>query len=203
MFCRSALLLSFCENRFSLSQLIKKLNSTERGALFDIFASPGWSPLRMRTKVVSFSIFSKSFQTKKLRLYDQRWLERLKNNSTVVRSRARVWKRRVNSVVCLKKKKRPFVAVLRKKLTRQWVAIALFPRISFFDGQVNRKTKGTFFDARWALTQKKVPASLTWWHFCEVLQLFVLWFSADSRMQKLDSDKFDQRRIRRRMWSVQ
>ena len=32
---------------------------------FDIFASPRWSPLRMRTKVVSFFIFSKSFQTKK------------------------------------------------------------------------------------------------------------------------------------------
>ena len=30
---------------------------------FDIFASPRWSPLRMRTKVVSFFIFSKSFQT--------------------------------------------------------------------------------------------------------------------------------------------
>ena len=41
----------------------------------------------------------------------------------------------------------------------------------------------------------------TWWHFCEVLKLFALWFSADSRMQKLNSDKFDQWRIRRRMWS--
>ena len=36
-FCRSAFLLSFCENRFCLSQLIKKLNSTERGALFRHF----------------------------------------------------------------------------------------------------------------------------------------------------------------------
>ena len=34
--------------------------------LFDIFASPRWSPLRMRTKVASFFIFSKSFQTKKI-----------------------------------------------------------------------------------------------------------------------------------------
>ena len=34
---RSALLLSFCENRFCLSQLIKMLNSTERGALFRHF----------------------------------------------------------------------------------------------------------------------------------------------------------------------
>ena len=32
---------------------------------FDIFASPRWSPLRMRTEVVSFFIFSRSFQTKK------------------------------------------------------------------------------------------------------------------------------------------
>ena len=45
--------------------LIKKLNSTERGALFRHFASPRWSPLRTRTRVVSFFIiFSKSFQTK-------------------------------------------------------------------------------------------------------------------------------------------
>ena len=36
-FRRSALLLSFCESRFSLSQLLKKLNSTERGALFRHF----------------------------------------------------------------------------------------------------------------------------------------------------------------------
>ena len=35
--CRSALLLSFCENRFCLSQLIKKLKSTERGALLQHF----------------------------------------------------------------------------------------------------------------------------------------------------------------------
>ena len=34
---------------------------------FDIFASPRWSPLRMRTKVVSFFIFPKSFQTKKIK----------------------------------------------------------------------------------------------------------------------------------------
>ena len=50
-----------------------------------------------------------------------------------------------------------------------------------------------------ALTQKKVPASLTRLHFCEVLNLFVMWSSADSRMQKANSDKFDQ--WRRRMWS--
>ena len=45
--------------------LIKKLNSTERGALFRHFASPRWSPLRMRTKGCHFSYFSKSFQTNK------------------------------------------------------------------------------------------------------------------------------------------
>ena len=56
-FCRPAFLLSFCENRLCLSHLIEKLNSTKRGALFDIFASPLWSALRMRTKVVSFFIF--------------------------------------------------------------------------------------------------------------------------------------------------
>ena len=63
-FCRSTLLLSFCENRLCLSQLIKKLNSTERGALFDIFVSPRWSPLRMRTKVVSFFIFFQELSNK-------------------------------------------------------------------------------------------------------------------------------------------
>ena len=36
-FCRSILLLPFCENRLCLSQTIKKLNSTERGALFRHF----------------------------------------------------------------------------------------------------------------------------------------------------------------------
>ena len=39
-FCRSALLLSFCENRFCLSQFVKKLTLTKRGAFFDIFACP-------------------------------------------------------------------------------------------------------------------------------------------------------------------
>ena len=34
----------------------------------------------------------------------------------------------------------------------------------------------------------------------EVLIFFALWFSADSRTQKLNSDKFGQWRIRRRMW---
>ena len=41
--------------------------------------------------------------------------------------------------------------------------IALFCRIGFLDGQVNRKTKN-MFRCLLALRQKKVPASLTWWH---------------------------------------
>ena len=56
------------------------------------------------------------------------------------------------------------------------------------------------FRCRLALRQKKVPASLTWWHFSEVQKFFSLWFSADSGMQKINCDKFDQWRIRRRMW---
>ena len=34
---------------------------------FSVFPSPMWSPLRMRTKVVSFFRFSKSFQTKNIK----------------------------------------------------------------------------------------------------------------------------------------
>ena len=34
--------------------------------------------------------------------------------------------------------------------------------------------------------KKKVPASSTWWHFFEVQQLLALWFSSNSRMQKLN-----------------
>ena len=56
------------------------------------------------------------------------------------------------------------------------------------------------FRCRLALKQKKVPASLTCWHFSEVLIFFALWFSANSRTQKLNSKKVDQWRIRRRMW---
>ena len=37
MFCTSALLLSLCENHFCLSQLLKALNSMERGAPFRYF----------------------------------------------------------------------------------------------------------------------------------------------------------------------
>ena len=42
---------------------------------FDIFASPRWSPLRMRTKLVSFFFFPRAFKQKKIKAlrpnYDQ------------------------------------------------------------------------------------------------------------------------------------
>ena len=53
---------------------------------FDIFASPRWSPLRMRTKVVSFFIFSRAFKPKKLRPYDQRWLKQPQGGPTLTTS---------------------------------------------------------------------------------------------------------------------
>ena len=67
-FCRFVLL-SFCKNRFCLRQFVKNLNSMEWRDFYDIFASPRWSQLRMRAKVVSFLIliFSKTFQTKKMK----------------------------------------------------------------------------------------------------------------------------------------
>ena len=72
-------LLKSCSHMGTLGgKRLKKLNSMERGALklFNIFASPRWSPLRMRTKVVSFFIFFQELSNKKkLRLYDQRWLK--------------------------------------------------------------------------------------------------------------------------------
>ena len=65
MFCRSALLLSFYENRFCLSQLIKKLNSTERGAPFRHFCvSKVITTAHAHKSHVIFHFFSKSFQTK-------------------------------------------------------------------------------------------------------------------------------------------
>ena len=64
--------------KYQISQIenLKKLNSTDRGALFRHFCKR-WSRLRMRTKVVSIFIFSNSFQTKKkkLRLHDERCLK--------------------------------------------------------------------------------------------------------------------------------
>ena len=52
------------------------------------------------------------------------------------------------------------------------------------------------FRFRLALRQKKVPASLTWWHFSEVLLFFALWFSADSSWQSNAKAKL------RQVWSV-
>ena len=63
IFCTTTLLLSFCETVCGISQLIKKLIDGVKMPFFDIFASPRWSPLRMRPKVVSFFILFESFQT--------------------------------------------------------------------------------------------------------------------------------------------
>ena len=61
-FCRSALLLSFCETPFVSIAINKKVKFDEARCPFSTFlrlqgASPRWSPLRMRTKVVSFFNF--------------------------------------------------------------------------------------------------------------------------------------------------
>ena len=65
-FCRSTIRLSFCENRFCRSIAMNKKSFIRLSEVpfFDIFAFSKWSTLRMRTKVVSFFVFSKSFQTK-------------------------------------------------------------------------------------------------------------------------------------------
>ena len=54
---------------FCLSQFLKKKVKFDGARCpFSTFCeSPRWSPLRMRTKVMSFSYFSKSFQTKKIK----------------------------------------------------------------------------------------------------------------------------------------
>ena len=65
-FCRSALRLSFCKKRFSLSQLIKKLNSTERWGLFSTsLRLQGDGHCACAQKWCHFSYFSKSFQTQR------------------------------------------------------------------------------------------------------------------------------------------
>ena len=64
-FCRSALLFSFCENRFRLLRFIKKLNSTKRGAFFNILRLQGDHYCACPQKRCHFSYFSKTFQTKK------------------------------------------------------------------------------------------------------------------------------------------
>ena len=65
MFCRSALLLSVCENGLCLSQLIKKLNSTERGALFRHFCvSKVITTAHAHKSGVIFHFFPRSFKKK-------------------------------------------------------------------------------------------------------------------------------------------
>ena len=62
---RSALLLSFCENRFCLLQFVKKLNLTERGALFrHFFVSKVITTAHAHKSGVIFHVFQE-LQTKK------------------------------------------------------------------------------------------------------------------------------------------
>ena len=68
MFCRSALLLSVCENRFCLSQLLKKLNSTERGAPFRHFCvSKVITTAHAHKSGVIFHFFPRAFKQKKIK----------------------------------------------------------------------------------------------------------------------------------------
>ena len=70
--------------------------------------------------------------------------------------------------------------------------IALFCRIGFLDGQENRKTK-EHVSMPAGPEAKESPGFFDLMAFSsEVLIFFALWFSADSRTQKLNSDKFDQ-----------
>ena len=69
MFCRSALRLSFCENRLCVSQLIKKVNSTKRGAFFRHFCvSKVTTTAHALRSGVIFHFFPRAFkQTKKIK----------------------------------------------------------------------------------------------------------------------------------------
>ena len=70
--------------------------------------------------------------------------------------------------------------------------IALFCRRGFLDGQENRKTK-ELVSMPAGPEAKESPGFFDLMAFSsEVLKFFALWFSADSRTQKLNSDKFDQ-----------
>ena len=63
---QSALLLSFSENRLCLSQLVKKLNSTERGALFRHFCvSKVITTAHAHKSGVNFHFFPRAFKQKK------------------------------------------------------------------------------------------------------------------------------------------
>ena len=76
-FCRSALLLSFCENRFRLLRFIKKLNPTKRGAFFRLFCvSKVTSIAHAHTSGVIFYIFPRHFKQTKLSSCNQRWLKK-------------------------------------------------------------------------------------------------------------------------------
>ena len=67
------LLLSVCENRFCLPQVLKKLNSTERGALFRHFCvSKVITTAHAHKSGVIFHFFQDLSNQKKLRLHDQR-----------------------------------------------------------------------------------------------------------------------------------
>ena len=72
--------------------------------------------------------------------------------------------------------------------------IALFCRIGFLDGQENRKTK-EHVSMPAGPEAKESPGFfdlISMAFSSEVLIFFALWFSADSRTQKLNSDKYDQ-----------
>ena len=131
---------------------------------------------------------------------------RKKENVEEIYSRSQLapsWsvKDKSNSVVCQKKNLSSLSCQLAAEEAYTTVScnnsVVLSNRLSRWASKSENKN---MFRCRLALRQKKVPASLTWWHFSEVLIFFALWFSADSRTQKLNSDKFDLWRIRRRMW---
>ena len=66
--CRSALLLSFCEKRLCLLQLLKKLNSTERGALFRHFCvSKVITTAHAHKSGVIFHFFPRACKQKKIK----------------------------------------------------------------------------------------------------------------------------------------
>ena len=70
--------------------------------------------------------------------------------------------------------------------------IALFCRIGFLDGQEHRKTK-EHVSMPAGPEAKESPGFFDLMAFSsEVLKFFAPWFNADSRTQKLNSDKFDQ-----------
>ena len=78
--------------------------------------------------------------------------------------------------------------------------IALFCRIAFLDVQVNRTTKEHVSMPAGPGAKEESPGFFDLMAFFRSPNIFSLRFSADSRTQNLNSDKFDQWRIRRRMW---